>query len=77
LIEQSLAHPAHEPTPEAKPGTEERADRWRAIRERSTRGMLLHNGGAVVGLEGETWRVRTPGGGSYRVDLAEESCTCP
>ena len=70
LIEQSLAHPAHEET-------EERADRWRAIREPSTRGMLLHNGGAVVGLEGETWRVRTPGGGSYRVDLAEESCTCP
>jgi len=38
LIEQSLAHPAHEPTPQAKPGTEERADRWRAIREQGILG---------------------------------------
>jgi hypothetical protein len=38
LIEQSLAHPAHEPTPEAKPGTEERANRWRAIRKQGILG---------------------------------------
>ena len=38
MIEQSLAHPAHEPTPEAKPGTEERADRWRAMREQGILG---------------------------------------
>jgi hypothetical protein len=48
----------------------------RAIKERTTRGLLLHNAGAVAHLEGDFWAVRSSRGGFHHVDLAEETCTC-
>ena len=59
----------------AEPITQE--DRVRAIRERSTRGLLSYNGGVVLYLEGEAWAVRSSRGGFHRVDLGRETCTCP
>jgi hypothetical protein len=57
--------------------TTEREERWRAIRERTTRGLLTYNAGNVLHLEGDVWAVRsTTRGGYHRVDLAGESCTC-
>jgi hypothetical protein len=54
-----------------------REDRWRAIRERTTRGMLTYNAGGVVRLEGDLWAVRSAThGGFHRVDLDAETCTC-
>ncbi len=50
--------------------------RWRAIRERTTRGMLTFNAGGVVRLEGDLWAVRSTRGGFHRVDLGAETCTC-
>jgi SWIM zinc finger len=65
----SLAHHAHEPTT--------REARWRAIRERTTRGMLTYNAAGVVRLEGDLWAVRSAThGGFHRVDLDSETCTC-
>jgi hypothetical protein len=61
----ALAHPSLAPE-----------DRWRAIKERSTRGLLSYNGGVVLHLEGEAWAVRSSRGGYHRVDLDAETCTC-
>jgi hypothetical protein len=56
----------------------DREDRWRAIRERSSRGLLLYNSGPdFAHLEGSLWGVRSSQGGFYRVDLDAETCTCP
>ena len=66
---KSLAQHAHEPTT--------REDRWRAIKERTTRGLMAFNRGDVLRLEGNLWAVRASEGGFYRVDLATETCTCP
>ena len=56
----------------------DREDRWRAIKERSTRGMLLYNSDPEFAhLEGSLWAVRASEGGFYRVDLDAETCTCP
>ncbi len=69
MDEARIAQHAHEPTT--------REDRWRAIRERSTRGMLTFNAGGVVRLEGDLWAVRSAThGGFHRVDLTDETCTC-
>jgi SWIM zinc finger len=55
-----------------------REDRWRAIRERTTRGMLLYNAGpGFAHLEGDLWAVRASEGGFWRVDLGKETCDCP
>jgi len=52
-------------------------DRWRAIRERSTRGLLLYNSDPdFAHLEGDEWAIRSSRGGFHRVNLAEEVCTC-
>jgi len=60
----------------AEPITQE--DRWRAIRERSTRGLLLYNSDPdFAHLEGDEWAIRASEGGFYRVNLAEEVCDCP
>ena len=49
-----------------------------AIRERTTRGLLLFNSGPdYAHLEGDLWAVRASQGGFWHVDLAEESCSCP
>jgi hypothetical protein len=65
----SLARPAHDPTPQQ--------DRWPAIRERATRGLLAYNAGCVLRLAGDAWIVRgTDPGPTDRVDLAAETCTC-
>src|SRR5829696_8021826 len=53
-------------------------ERARAIRERSTRGLLLYNSDPdFAHLEGDLWAVRASEGGFYRVNLAEEVCDCP
>jgi hypothetical protein len=65
----SLAYPARAPIT--------REERWRAIRERTTRGLMTFNAGGVAYLEGDCWAVRSSRGGFYRVDLAEETCDCP
>jgi hypothetical protein len=54
-------------------------ERARAIRERSTRGLLLYNSDPdFAHLEGDEWAIRaSEGGGFYRVNLAEEVCDCP
>ena len=68
----TIAHAAHPST------REERAEHWRAIRERSTRGMLLFNSGPdFAHLEGDFWAVRSSQGGWWKVDLEEEACDCP
>jgi uncharacterized Zn finger protein len=54
-----------------------REERLRAIKERATRGLLLHNAGAVQRLVGDEWMVEGSDGQVYRVDLGEGSCTCP
>jgi hypothetical protein len=51
-------------------------DRWRAIRERRTRGILTFNAGGVHHLEGDLWAVRSSRGGFHRVDLTDETCSC-
>jgi hypothetical protein len=51
-------------------------ERWAAIKQRTTRGMLLHNAGAVAHLEGDFWAVRSSRGGFHHVDLGAETCTC-
>jgi len=52
-------------------------DRWRAIKERSSRGLLLYNSGPEFAhLEGGLWAVRASEGGYWRVDLDAETCTC-
>lgn len=68
MIDPSVAHRAHDPTP--------REERWRAIRERTTRGVLTFNAGGVAHLEGDLWAVRSSRGGFHRVDMAAEECTC-
>jgi hypothetical protein len=70
VVEHQSSAPAREGTP--------REDRWRAIRERTARGMLTFNAGGVAHLEGDLWAVRSAThGGFHRVDLAAEECTCP
>lgn len=70
MDERSVARPAHDPTPQQ--------DRWRAIRERTTRGLLTFNAGGGVCLEGDLWAVRSAThGGFYKVDLDAEVCDCP
>jgi hypothetical protein len=65
----SLAHPAHEPPTQA--------ERWKAIKERASRGLLSYNAGDVVRLEGDLWAVRSSTRpGFHRVDMSSESCTC-
>jgi hypothetical protein len=66
----TLAHPAL-PDEAAK-----LCERRRAIKQRTTRGMLLFNAGAVVGLVGDAWAVRSSVGGYYLVDLQKEVCSC-
>ena len=67
----SLAHHAHDP-----PTTLE--DRCRAIRERSTRGLLAFNRGDVLRLEGNPWAVRSAThGGFHRVDLGTRRAPVP
>ncbi|MBA3424596.1 MAG: SWIM zinc finger family protein [Rubrobacter sp.] len=69
MTNRRIAQPAHEPTT--------RQDRWRAIQERTTRGLLTFNAGGVVCLEGDLWAVRSAThGGFHRVDLGDETCTC-
>src|SRR5215203_2592730 len=69
MIDRRIAHHAHDPTT--------REDRWRAIRERTTRGLMLYNSGPdFAHLEGDLWAVRSSRGGFHRVDLADETCTC-
>ena len=68
MSEPTLAHTAPDP--------KTRAGRIQAIRERSTRGLLTFNAGAVVHLEGDEWAVRSSRGGYHRANLADESCTC-
>ena len=66
----TIAQTAHEPPT--------REARWRAIQERTTRGLLTYNAGGVAHLEGDQWAVRSAThGGFWRVDLADETCTCP
>jgi hypothetical protein len=50
-----------------------------AIRERTTRGLLLYNGARarIHRLSGDTWAVPASQGGFWRVDLAAETCPCP
>ena len=70
MTSRSVAHHAHVPPT--------REDRLRAIQERTTRGMLTFNAGGVVRLEGDLWAVRSAThGGFHRVDLGDETCTCP
>jgi len=52
-------------------------DRFRAIRERSTRGLMAFNRGDVLHLEGDAWAVRSSQGGYWKVDLDSETCDCP
>jgi len=52
-------------------------NRWRAIKERSTRGLLTYNADGVHHLEGDLWAVASTLGGFWHVDLAEEVCDCP
>ncbi len=65
---ESLADHRREPTT--------REARWRAIRERTTRGLLAFNRGDVLHLEGDCWAVRSSRGGYHRVDLDSEVCGC-
>jgi hypothetical protein len=51
-------------------------ERWAAIKQRTTRGMLVFNAGGVAHLEGDCWAVQSTRGGFHRVDLVAESCTC-
>lgn len=54
-----------------------REDRWRAIRERTTRGLLLFNSGPdFAHLQGDLWAVRSSRGGFHKTDLADETCSC-
>ncbi|HKH77338.1 MAG TPA: SWIM zinc finger family protein [Rubrobacteraceae bacterium] len=66
---RSVAQHAHE--------TPTREERWRAIQERTTRGLLTFNAGGVAHLEADQWAVRSTRGGFHRVDLVEERCSCP
>src|SRR5215210_944691 len=68
MDEARIADHRHGPT---------RQDRWRAIRERGTRGLMAFNRGDVLHLEGDAWAVRSSQGGYYLADLAEETCNCP
>jgi hypothetical protein len=71
MSEPILAQPAHDPT-------DDRKARWEAIRQRTTRGLLLYNSGpAFAHLEGHLWAVRASEGGWWHVDLEEEACSCP
>jgi len=54
-----------------------REARWRATRERSTRGLMAFNRGDVLHLEGDAWAIQASQGGFWRVDLDAETCTCP
>lgn len=49
-----------------------------AIRERTTRGLLLYNreGGRIHRLEGDLWAVPASEGGFWRVNLDDETCGC-
>ena len=70
MDEARIAHPAPDPTAQE--------DRFRAIRERSTRGLLLYNSGPdFAHLEGSLWAVRASQGGYWKVDLDSETCDCP
>jgi hypothetical protein len=57
---------------------EARRKRVAAIRERTTRGMLLFNGAheRIHLLEGEVWAVPSSRGGFWRVNLSDETCGC-
>ena len=66
-----LAEHRHETTDAAK-----LAERWRMIRERTTRGMLTYNTHRVHHLEGSLWAVPSSRGGFHRVDLEPETCDC-
>src|SRR5215204_2661352 len=53
-------------------------DRARAIKQRSTKGLLLYNSGPEFAhLEGSLWAVRASEGGYWTVDLDAETCACP
>jgi hypothetical protein len=70
MDEARIAQHAHEPTT--------REDRWRAIQERTTRGLMLYNSGPdFAHLAGDAWAIRSSQGGFWRVDLDAETCTCP
>jgi uncharacterized Zn finger protein len=57
--------------------TGESAELARQIRERTTRGMLLFNAGAVHRLEAELYAVAASAGGFWSVDYSREWCDCP
>ena len=52
--------------------------RYRMIRERTTRGMLLYNAECerIHVLYGDTWAVPSHQGGFWRVNLDDETCGC-
>jgi hypothetical protein len=56
--------------------TDERAARWRAIKERTTRGLLTYNSGKVHRLQGDAWAVPSTRGGFHVIDLMLEVCDC-
>ena len=73
LSTESLADHRHEPTTR-----EDRLAKLRAIRERTTRGLMLYNSGPdFAHLEGSLWAVRASQGGYWKVDLDSETCDCP
>ena len=63
-------------TPEVTPSGATRAEHWRAIKERTTRGMFTYNTHRVHHLEGSLWAVPSTCGGYYTVDLELEVCNC-
>lgn len=51
-------------------------ERIRAIRERTTRGLLTFNTGMVHHLGCDVWAVPSSRGGWWKPDLVEETCGC-
>jgi hypothetical protein len=70
MTPHSLAHPAHDPAPAKQ--------RAQAIKERTTRGLLLYNRERerIHVLYGDVWAVPSSQGGFWRVNLADETCGC-
>src|SRR5215207_9850813 len=62
----------------AQPRSPDSEARWQALRERTTRGMLLYNGERerIHRLYGDAWAVPSSLGGFWRVNLADETCGC-
>jgi hypothetical protein len=78
---QRTIHPetlAGDPFAYASDRADARRKRVQAIRERTTRGLLLYNRERerIHRLEGDLWAVPSSQGGFWRVNLVDETCGC-